>query len=127
MFFVCPKLIISKIFGKVNMKVFAFAGPINGAVDSSYLQCVNPLITNPYGYMHGSCNVTVAWMYCRVTVTNTDGTYASKWDSKYNTTGFNSPWQYANTFSSAGVRFDGRVEVSSPIYGDWVANASYTY
>ena len=120
-------LTIIAVLMMFSLSTFAFAGPTNGAVDSSYLQTYNPIYSNPYAYTHGGCNVHVYSMYCIVDVLNTNGTQDNQHDTKYDTTGFNTANQYANTFSSSGVRFNGKIEVTDGNYGNWVGYMSYTY
>lgn len=100
---------------------------ISGYTWKGNLYPENPLITNPYAWSESNSGAAIYYIKAVVTVINTDGSASSKSSSENNCSWVYTPAQYANTFTSSGVKFTGSHVFSDANIGSWTGSTSYTY
>ncbi|OPH53332.1 hypothetical protein BC351_05505 [Paenibacillus ferrarius] len=82
---------------------------------------------NPNGYARNTASLQSYQLKATVKVTNSDGTTDSKTSTGTNTTQIETGTQYANTYSSTNVKFDGGHEFTDSKYGYWYASTYYYF
>jgi hypothetical protein len=87
----------------------------------------NPIYSNPYADASTSTSAPLYYLKATSTVHNTDGTGASQSASVNNDSSVLTGKQYANTFTSSGVKFTGSHYVSDANVGSWSGSTSYQY